>query len=306
MECVVKRLLPLNALRAFETLARQGTLTRASEELLVTPTAVGRHIRNLEELLETELVTRGTGPLLLTARGRIYARALSRAFELMVEATDQLATSVERTPVSLRAYTTFLVKWLIPRLPDFRRQHPEVELHLSTASNPVDFDRDSVDLGVRYGDGNWVGVDSVLLFRDDLVAVGNAAMRDRIAGRPWPETIASETLLVHTLRLDDWPDWLAEADASEVECVRRLAFDDLALIYQGALDGLGIGLCHRAYLESDLADGRLHLLSPVALRRERGFHLVCRAGQALRPGIRAFRSWAARQAIKPGPIGRVE
>ena len=287
----MKRPLPLNALRAFETLARHGTLTKAAEELLVTPTAVGRHIRNLEDLLETELVTRGTGPLLLTPRGRTYARTLSRAFELMTDATDQLASSVERMPVSLRAYTTFLVKWLIPRLPDFQRRHPEVELHLSTASDPVDFNRDNVDLGVRYGDGTWPGVEAVMLFRDDLVVVGNAATRKRMAERPWPEAIASETLLVHTLRLDDWPDWIAEADVGELEYVRRQAFDDLALIYQGALDGLGIALIHRSYLERDLAEGRLQLLSPIALRRERGFYLVCRPGQALRPGIRAFRAW---------------
>ena len=197
----------------------------------------------------------------------------------------------------------FLVKWLIPLLPDFQRRHPEVELHLSTASDPVDFDRDSVDLGVRYGDGDWAGVDAMLLFRDDMVVVGDAAARDRMAGRPWPEAIASETLLIHTLRLDDWPDWLAAADAREIECVRRLAFDDLALIYQGAVDGLGIALCHRAYLERDLADRRLHLLSPVALRRERGFYLVCRAGQGLRPGIRAFRAWAANQARRDDPEG---
>jgi LysR family glycine cleavage system transcriptional activator len=299
----MKRLLPLNALRAFESLARHGTLTRASEELLVTPTAVGRHIRNLEDLLGTELVTRGTGPLVLTARGRTYARALSRAFELMGDATDQLAASVDRIPVSFRAYTTFLVKWLIPRLPDLQLRYPEVELHLTTASDPVDFDRDNVDLGLRYGDGMWPGVDAMLLFRDDLVVVGNAAARDRLAGRAWPEAIASETLLVHTLRLDDWPDWLAAAGAGDVECVRRLAFDDLALIYQAALDGLGIALCHRAYLERDLAEGRLYPLSPVALQRDRGLHLVCRAGQAQRPGIRAFRAWAAEQVAPLEPTG---
>ncbi len=238
-----RRLPPLNALRAFETLARHGTLTRAAEELLVTPTAVGRHIRNLEEILGVALVHRDSGPLALTTRGRAYARALTRSFELMGEATGLLTAASAHVEVTLRAYTTFLVRWLIPRLADFQAQHPEVDLHLTTASDPVDFDRDPVDLGMRYGYGQWPGIDATLLFQDDLVLIGPTAARDRFAGRPLEEALAAETLLIHTLRLDDWPDWLEAAGLGDVEIPRRTPFDDLALIYQGALDGRGVALC---------------------------------------------------------------
>ncbi|HEY4067688.1 MAG TPA: LysR substrate-binding domain-containing protein [Burkholderiaceae bacterium] len=287
----MRRLPPLNALRAFETVARAGTLTRAAEELLVTPTAVGRHVKNLEDILGTPLFEREGGTLALTPHGRHYARSLSRAFELMNEATDLLVDRKSRTPLTLRAYTTFLVRWLIPQLPDFRRAHPDVELRLTTAFDAVDFERDDVDLGVRYGNGRWPGLEVTPLFDDELVAVGNGEMRDRFASLPPEEAFASSTLLVHTLRLDDWPDWLEAAGLGDVIPARQLPLDDMALIYQGALDGMGVGLSQRRYLTQDLADGKLHLLSPVVLRRQRGFHLVCLPETARNPAVQAFTNW---------------
>jgi LysR family transcriptional regulator, glycine cleavage system transcriptional activator len=285
------RLPPLNALRAFEAVARQGTLTRAAEELHVTPTAVGRHIRNLEDSLNVRLFDREGGLLSLTAHGKSYARTLGRAFEMMSEATDLLSEASARTQVTLRAYTTLLVRWLIPRIPAFQQQHPEVELRLTTAFDAVDFERDDVDLGVRYGKGHWPGLQATLLFSDELVAVGNAAMRERFAAQPLGKALASSALLVHTLHLDDWPDWLEEAGLADFIPSNRIPFDDMSLIYQSALDGLGVGMVQRRYLAGDLAEGRLHLLSPVVLRRERGFYLVCRPETALNPAVQSFVRW---------------
>jgi LysR family glycine cleavage system transcriptional activator len=285
----VRRLPPLNALRAFETVARTGTLTLAGEELLVTPTAVGRHIKNLEDILGITLFEREGGTLILTLQGRHYARSLERAFELIADATDLLVGSKRRTPVTLRAYTTFLVRWLIPQLPDFQRAHPEVELRLTAAFDAVDFTRDTVDLGLRYGDGRWPGLHVTPLFSDELVAVGNTAMRDRFASLSPEEAFASSTLLVHTLRLDDWPDWFEVAGLDDVIPSHQLPLDDMSLIYQGVLDGMGVGLSQRRYVAQDVADGRLHLLSPAVLRRQRGFHLV--GMTAPTPAVQAFLDW---------------
>jgi LysR family glycine cleavage system transcriptional activator len=285
------RLPPLNALRAFETVARLGVLSRAAEELGVTPTAVSRHIKNLEDALGIPLFNRQPGVLTLTARGRSYARTLTRSFDLMLDATNLLADSAGRVHVTLRAYTTFLVRWLIPQLPDFYAAHPDVELHLTTAFDPVDFSRDSVDLGVRYGHGNWPGLDATLLFNDEMVVVGNTAVKDRFAAQPFAQALASEPHLVHTLRLDDWPDWLETAGLNDLKPARRIPLDDMSLIYQGMLDGLGVGLCEACYLPQDLAEGRLHILSPVTLHRQRGFYLVCPKETANNPGVAAFIDW---------------
>jgi LysR family glycine cleavage system transcriptional activator len=124
-----------------------------------------------------------------------------------------------------------------------------------------------------------------------MVVVGNTAARDRFASRPFADALALEPHLVHTLRLDDWPDWLEAARLSELEPVRRVPLEDMSLIYQGALDGLGVGLCQRCYLGQDLAEGRLHELSPVVLTRQRGFYLVCPKEIAGNPGVATFIGW---------------
>jgi LysR family glycine cleavage system transcriptional activator len=285
------RLPSLNALRAFEAVARHGVLSRAADELGVTPTAVSRHIKNLEDALGVPLFDRELGVLKLTSRGRSYSRTLTRSFDLILDATNLLAESAGRVHVRLRAYTTFLVRWLIPQLPDFQAQHPDVELHLTTAFDPVDFGRDSVDLGVRYGHGNWPGLDATLLFNDEMVLVGNTAVKDRFAKEPFAQALTAEPHLVHTLRLDDWPEWLETAGLNDLKPARRITLDDMSLIYQGLLDGVGIGLCQACYLPQDLAEGRLHRLSATTLHRQRGFYLVCPKETANNPGVAAFIHW---------------
>jgi LysR family transcriptional regulator, glycine cleavage system transcriptional activator len=288
----MRRLPPLNALRAFETVARHGTIAAAAEELLVTPTAAGRHIKHLEDILGVALFDREAGRLTLTIHGREYARALSRGFELMADATDRVVDTPGRVQLTLHAYTTFLIRWLVPHLPEFQSKHPDVELRLITGNAAIDFARDeNVDLDIRYGRGKWPGLSTTRLFEDELVAFGNSAMRDQIAAMSPEDAFGSTTLLVHALRMDDWPEWLETAGLSDVIPANQIVFDDLALIYQAALDGLGIGLSQQRYLTKDVADGRLHQLSPTVLRRQRGYHLVCRTEAMRNPAIRAFTSW---------------
>jgi LysR family glycine cleavage system transcriptional activator len=287
----MRRLPPLNALRAFEAVARHGTLTRAADELLVTPTAVGRHVKNLEDSLGTPLFERDAGTLSLTRQGSDYARAINRAFEMMTVATDQLLDTASRTPVALRAYTTLLVRWLIPQLPEFQRAHPEVDLRLTTASDAVDFSRDNVELGVRYGRGHWPGLHSTLLFNDELVAFCGTGLFPVFESEPLAEAFGSVTLLTHSLRLDDWPDWFEEAGLGDIIPGRRMPFNDMALILQSGLDNLGVGLSQRRYLTKMLGDGELRLVSPVVLRRDRGFYLVCKTETMEVPAVRVFVEW---------------
>lgn len=285
----------LNGMRAFEAVARLGTVANASEELLVTATAVSRHIKTLEKTLGVDLFDRSDGRLVLTHRGAIYARALREAFAIINGATDQLKRDLVQTPLHLRAYTTFLVRWLIPRVADFQRQYPSISLRLSTDFDAVNFERDDVDLGVRYGAGRWLDVSSTLLFSDEIVLVGDATAAERFSSQGVLDALRSSTLLAHSLRPSDWPDWLAAANLPHVPGRATVVLDDLSLIFQSALDGAGVGLVQLRYLGTELREGRLHQLSPVVLRRKQGFHLVCKAQSAGREPIVAFTEWAVAQ-----------
>lgn len=292
----MRRLPPLNALKAFEGVARHGSLSRAAEELLVTPTAVGRHIRNLEDSLQVTLFDRDGGVLRLTEPGRRYARVVARAFGMIAEATDELRDRPGRVRIAVRAYTTFLVRWLIPRLAGFHARHPDVELALSSGYEPVDFNRDRVDVAVRYGHGRWPGLAAVRLFDDELVAFGPPGSRARLVP-VGPTDLLGEVLIVHQRRPQDWTEWLVAAGV-EGRPRRILEFDDLALVYQAVTDGLGIGLTQRRYLERDIKAGRLEQVCDAVLRRERGYYIVCPADAVRRPALRTFLDWIKAEAGK--------
>jgi LysR family glycine cleavage system transcriptional activator len=119
-------------------------------------------------------------------------------------------------------------------------------------------------------------------------------MRDRFASLSAEEAFASTTLLVHTLRLDDWPDWFEAADLHDVIPSHQVPLDDMSLIYQGMLDGMGVGLCQRRYVAQDVADGKLHLLAETVLERERGFYLVCLPETMRGAAVQAFVGWIVR------------
>ena len=294
----MRRLPPLNALKAFESVARHGSLTRAAEELLVTPTAVGRHVRNLEDVLQVSLFEREGGVLRLTQPGRRYAQSVAEAFGQIAEATDALRATPGRVRLAVHAYTTFLVRWLIPRLSSFHARHPEIELALSSGYDPVDFERDRVDVTVRYGHGRWPGLAATRLFEDELVAFGPPGTRDRLSAGG-PEAILRETLIIHQRRPQDWAEWLRTAGI-EGRPQRKLEFDDLALVWQAAADGLGIGLTQRRYLAADIAAQRLEQISDTVLQRGRGYYAVCPTEAAMRPSARAFLNWITGEATAAG------
>ena len=124
-----------------------------------------------------------------------------------------------------------------------------------------------------------------------MVAFASPAIAARFESSALAEAFEASTILVHSLRLDDWPDWFEAAGLIDVEPARRIALDDMALIYQAALDGLGVGLTQRRYIQADLQAGRLSMLSPATLRRRRGFYLVCRPQTANRPEVSQLRDW---------------
>lgn len=294
----MRRLPPLNALKAFEGVARHGSLSRAAEELLVTPTAIGRHVKNLEESLQVALFDRDGGSLRLTEPGRRYAQVVAEAFGAIAAATDDLRDRPGRVRIAVRAYTTFLVRWLIPRLAAFHARHPDVELALSSGYDPVDFNRDRVDVAVRYGHGRWAGLTAIRLFEDEIIVFGPPGSRARL--RPaGPAALLEEVLIVHQRRPQDWADWLAAAGVKG-RPQRIVEFDDLALVYQAVTDGLGIGLTQRRYLAADIAAGRLEQVCDPVLRRDRGYYAVCPTDAATRPAVRAFLEWVAGEAAADG------
>lgn len=296
-----RRIPPLNPLRVFEVVARTQNLTTAAQELHVTQSAVSRQIGVLETYLGVELFRRERHGVALTRAGRAYAEQVVPAFESIAAATDKLLKGTRQGALRVRTYTTFAAKWLIPRLPEFARLHPDIEVRIANAVPDVDFDRDPVDVAIQFGDGRWPRVQADLLIPDEIEPVcspGFTAVHKRKAGYPKP--LLQQRLLVSHYRRDDWDDWLRSTGmAAQAREAERMSFGSSVLTWQAALDGLGIAIGQRALLAAELQSGQLVAPFGQPLRREKGHYLVRPKVQRESRKVAVFREWLL-QAVGGG------
>jgi LysR family glycine cleavage system transcriptional activator len=251
-----RRMPPLNHLRAFEAAARHESFTKAADELHVTQGAVSRHIRTLEDYLGFELFDRSTSGVHLLEASRHFAEALTRAFDNISKATETLEKDSRRTILEIRGYTNFLIRWLLPRLPDFQARHPDIEIKLSSGREEPDFSADGPDVAIRYGNGQWDGVCAELLFEDELLPTCSPALAQAIPLKT-PDDILKTTVFHAHLRRYEWPRWFKLVSKAPFAPEREVYTEDLAVAHQCVLAGMGVGLGQREYIADDIAAGRL-------------------------------------------------
>lgn len=290
---MARRIPPLNPLRVFEVVARTQNLTLAAQELHVSQSAVSRQIATLESYLGVELFRRERHGVTLTRVGQGYAAEIVPAFDAVANATARLLRSTSQGALRVRTYTTFAAKWLIPRLPDFQRQYPSIEVRIDNATPDVDFDRDPADVAIQFGDGRWPRLVADHLFDDEIEPVCTPAyLAEHRGKRNKLEPLLQHRLLVSHYRRLDWDDWLAFAGMTAVgQGTERMSFSSSVLTWQAALDGLGIAIGQTAMLQSELDAGRLVRPFAQPLRRERAYYLVRPRVQREARKVSAFRDW---------------
>jgi LysR family glycine cleavage system transcriptional activator len=297
----VRNLPPLNPLLAFEATSRHLSFTKAAQELNVTQGAVSRQVAVLEEFFGVPLFERHRNGIVLTRNATTFAAAVSQAFGDLRGAMEAYVAAAARPSLSVKAYTVFLNRWLMPRLPGFARQNPNIDVRLlgTSGASHVDFAKDRVDVGIRYGHGHWSDLNSHLLFRDELMPVcaPDLARRLRSTG---PAGLAGQVLLQTHAREADWPDWLKLAGVPAGPALKRARlFEDLGIVYECALDGVGIAIMQHAYVRDDLAAGRLAAPFVPVLRRPLGYYLVYPTDRAGVPEIKLFRHWLLKVVGSP-------
>lgn len=249
----MRELPPLNALLAFESVARTGSVRAAAESLSVTPGAVSRQLRLLEEHFAAELFRRQGRGLMLTHAGNAYYQQVSLHFEGLRRAGGVLHRSAGKSVIRLHSFTTFATRWLIPRLTSFQLAHPAIDIRLTTASDWDD--ATEYDAAIRLGNGDWPQLHARALVENILVPVCRPTP-DR-KQRLKPESLAKQTLLSVRGRPDDWQIWgkAFGVDLKSLSHWREL--ESSALAYQAALEGQGMALAQRVLVESELQAGAL-------------------------------------------------
>lgn len=292
---------PLNGLRAFEAAARHLSFTAAADELNVTQAAISHQIRRLEERLGVALFRRAHKRLELTPAAAAYLPSVRRAFDELREATDKLLSRDRRRMLTVSTTASFAVKWLMPRLSHFQRAYPEIEVRVTTGTALTDFARDEVDVGVRYGFGDWPGVAAVPLLREDVFPVCSPGLRDGEPGLRQPADLARHTLIHISAYADDWRLWLTAAELPEIDPTRGLNVDLALSAIQAAVDGAGVMLGRTALVGDDLAAGRLVAPFDLVLPAAAAYYVVYPPAPADEPCVRAFRDWLLSEVADEAP-----
>ncbi|WP_315775541.1 MULTISPECIES: transcriptional regulator GcvA [unclassified Bradyrhizobium] len=287
------RLPSLNGLRAFEAAARHLSFTRAASELNVTQTAISHQIKRLEDELGLRLFVRQNRSLALTPQARDYLPLVRAAFDDLRLATERLVRKDNAKVLTVSTIASLAAKWLLPRLTAFQEAHPGIDVRITTSTTLVDFRKDDVDAAIRYGRGHWPGVRAEWLMADELFPVCSPALLQGDKPLRCPEDLAHHTLLQASGGYDDdWRLWLTAAGLPvEMSRPGRLSFDLSLMTVQAAIDGLGVAIGRTAYVQDDIAKGRLVVPFKMALPSDAGFYLVTPEGRTDPPKLKAFRQW---------------
>ena len=300
---MVRPLLPLNALRAFESASRHLNFSRTADELSVTPGAVSQQIRLLEEIIGGPLFTREARGLQLTELGRSAQPLLREGFERLMDASALLREPPQNRTVSISVAPSFASKWLMPRMDDFHAAHPDIEVWISADMELVNLGNGKVDLAIRYGPGDYAGHKVERLLTETVMPV----CAPSLINGPNPIRTAQD-LVRHTLLHDmaddgdtsrpDWAMWLKARGATHPDARRGSRFDQSAMLIEAAAAGRGVALAKRSLAQADLTSGRL--VAPFADGSQvlgYAYHVVLPRDRTLSPGTQAFVAWLKKQAI---------
>src|SRR5215208_2397990 len=293
-EGYVRRLLFLNGIKAFEAAARTGSFAAAGAELNVSAAAISRMVHLLEDRLGVALFERKANRLATTAAGRAYQSGLTPIFDALASLTAQVTAPSSVRVLTIGVGPTFAMKWLIPRLADFRKSEPDIEVRITTGGAAVPFGEDW-SCGIKLGDGEWPGLVAEPLFAGDLLPVCAPRLA---APLKRPGDLRGPSLLRVAHSPDDWPLWLKSAGVGRVTA-RGPEFQYYGQSLQAAVDGLGVAMGIRPYIDDDLAAGRL--VAPFAMTVPKGmrWYLVYRSFQTEQRDFAAFRRWIIRAAAEP-------
>lgn len=302
------RIPPLNALKAFEAAARRLNITRAAEELSVTPGAISQQIRILEQHAGAPLFHREGRQIALTDLGAELYPLLRDGFDHLKRAGDMLYRPDRRHALAVSVPPSFAAKWLAPRIARFSAAHPEIEVWMSADMRLADVSGGRVDVAVRYGRGDYPGVRSERLLNADVTPVCAPGL---LVGRQplrKPADLAHH-VLIH-LRPSEWeeprPDWgawLKARDLTDIDAQAGPRFDQTALAIEAAAHGQGVALAPYAFVADDLAAGRL--VAPFAdgaLTTDFAYYVLIKRSGAT-TAARTFVAWLKEEAHAAAEAG---
>jgi len=284
---MVRQFLPLNGLRAFEASARHLSFTRAAIELCVTQAAVSQQVKGLEKRLGVALFQRLPRGLKITAEGEALLPTVTSSFDQMATTLDRIEAGQVRELLFLGVVGTFAVSWLLPRLQAFQKQHPFIDVRVSTNNNRVDMAAEGLDFAIRFGQGSWHGTDAFRLFEAPLSPLCTPKLAETLKT---PADLM-ETTLLRSYRADEWSNWFAAAGVTPAAQVNAgIVFDTSLGMMEAALQGLGVALAPPSMFSRHLASGAIIQPFPVTISLG-SYWLTRLQSKPPTPAMQAFSDW---------------
>jgi len=305
----MKKLPPLKALQAFESAGRHLSFTLAAKELNVTPGAISQQIRQLEEFFEVKLFNRLNRTIVLSDGGQLLLPAIGNGFQQLREGVNLLQQRAGGGPLTITSAPSFISKWLIPRLSRFKARHPQIDVRIDTSDRLVDFSREDIDVGIRFGDGQYPELETIFLFSFDLIAVCSPELLRQGQELKKVSDLKNFTLLHsnHDELDPGWPDWamwLKVVDAGEVDASHGIYFNQSDQLFQAAIDGQGVALLANVMADPEVAAGRLVQPFSARLPVQLNYHLVTSPYKARLAKVSAFRDWIVEESayLRDAPV----
>ncbi|MGE0008365.1 MAG: transcriptional regulator GcvA [Parvibaculaceae bacterium] len=300
------RFLPgTGSLKAFEAAGRHLSFTRAAQELNVTPAAVSHQIKELEDQIGQRLIERTSRSMRLTDAGRILHAAVGEALAGLNRALTRMDKSRDEARLKVSASTSIAAKWLVPRLDDYMKLNPGVEVQLDVSDRVRDFDRDDIDAAIRFGNGNYPGARADRLFDNTIFPVCSPALLASKKPLKHPRDLLQHRL-IHVdwsgqgITWPNWRMWMLAAGVGDFNETRGLHLDNSGLALQAAAEGQGVALGDSSLVSDDLAAGRL--VQPFALTikgpPQFAYYMISPAATQDDPVIRSFREWILAEAAR--------
>lgn len=281
--------LPLNALRVFEAVATHLSFTAAAKELGVTTAAVSAQVKALEADIGVALFRRHTRAVALTQEGAELLPGVRRGLDELRRAVDRIRRERVGGMLNLSVPSEFLQRWLLPRLGEFTRRHPEIEVRFGPARAALDFSRDDFHAAIRYGNGQWPGLKSERLLDEWVFPVCSPVLLAKLGPIDTLADFARYPLL-HS-RSEPWPDWLRRVGGDTTRADTAPLLEDASATLAAVEQGKGVALARWSLVAADLAAGRLARPMMPSVQQHGAWYLIAPPEHFSLPKVVRFRGW---------------
>ncbi len=285
-----RRLIPSTSmLIAFSAAAKSTSFTIAAKELNLTQSAVSRQIHALEAHLDIELFKRTRKTVELTEAGKLYAREIDTALQMVCDASLKVMTSSFQTSLNLAILPTFGTRWLMPRFPSFLKANPDVTINFVSKLSPFSFHQENIDAAIHYGLPDWPNASYTFLMGEVIVPVCSPKLIKEHALKS-PKQLSKVPLLHISSRQDAWSEWFTSNELSPPN-EQGIVFEQFSTMARAAIAGLGIGLMPQFLIENELEEKELVIAVNSPIKSQYAYYLITPKDKAEHPPVIAFKEW---------------